>query len=111
MASTWALARPRLALGLSPSLLVSLRSRPVAIHYHLLSTSVRSQAELHPDPSHNVPPALGNRGLGTKDEPENVNPYKGGPSAIDKAVHIFFFTEILRGIFICVVEAQLSCEA
>lgn len=27
----------------------------------------------------------------------NVNPYKGGPSAIDKAVHLFFFTEILRG--------------
>lgn len=28
----------------------------------------------------------------------NVNPYKGGPSAIDKAVHLFFFTEILRGM-------------
>lgn len=28
----------------------------------------------------------------------DVNPYKGGPSAIDKAVHLFFFTEILRGL-------------
>jgi len=27
------------------------------------------------------------------------DPYKGGPSAIDKAVHIFFFTEIIRGLF------------
>jgi len=25
--------------------------------------------------------------------------YKGGQSAIDKAVHIFFFTEIIRGPF------------
>lgn len=27
-----------------------------------------------------------------------VDPYRNGPSAIDKAVHIFFLTEILRGI-------------
>ena len=27
------------------------------------------------------------------------NPYKDGPSAIDKAVHLFFFTEILRGTY------------
>lgn len=27
----------------------------------------------------------------------DINPYKGGPSAIEKAVHLFFFTEILRG--------------
>ncbi|THG96224.1 hypothetical protein EW026_g5571 [Hermanssonia centrifuga] len=29
-----------------------------------------------------------------------TNPYKGGPSAIEKAVHLFFFTEILRGMWI-----------
>lgn len=28
---------------------------------------------------------------------KETNPYKGGPSAIDKAVHLFFFTEIVRG--------------
>src|SRR5262249_6095723 len=28
----------------------------------------------------------------------SVDPYRNGPSAIDKAVHIFFFTEIIRGI-------------
>lgn len=27
----------------------------------------------------------------------DINPYKDGPSALDKAVHLFFFTEILRG--------------
>jgi len=31
-------------------------------------------------------------------DPED--PYKGGPSAIDKAVHLFFFTEIIRGMWI-----------
>ncbi|THH05616.1 hypothetical protein EW145_g4667 [Phellinidium pouzarii] len=30
----------------------------------------------------------------------DVNPYKDGQSAIDKAVHLFFFTEILRGMWI-----------
>lgn len=30
-------------------------------------------------------------------DPED--PYKGGQSAIDKAVHLFFFTEIIRGLF------------
>ncbi|KAF7352498.1 hypothetical protein MVEN_01214700 [Mycena venus] len=29
-----------------------------------------------------------------------LDAYKGGPSAIDKAVHLFFFTEILRGMWI-----------
>jgi len=29
-----------------------------------------------------------------------VNPYKGGPSALDKAAELFFFTEILRGMWI-----------
>lgn len=31
-------------------------------------------------------------------DPED--PYKGGQSAIDKAVHLFFFTEIIRGMWI-----------
>lgn len=29
-----------------------------------------------------------------------ANPYANGPSAIEKAVHMFFFTEILRGMHI-----------
>ncbi|KDQ29526.1 hypothetical protein PLEOSDRAFT_1055514 [Pleurotus ostreatus PC15] len=29
-----------------------------------------------------------------------IDPYKGGPSAIDKAVHLFFFTEIIRGMWV-----------
>ena len=30
----------------------------------------------------------------------SVDPYANGPSAIDKAVHLFFFTEIIRGAHI-----------
>lgn len=29
-----------------------------------------------------------------------LNPYKGGPSALDKAAELFFFTEILRGMWV-----------
>ncbi|KAJ7087404.1 NADH-quinone oxidoreductase [Mycena crocata] len=29
-----------------------------------------------------------------------LDPYKGGQTAIDKAVHLFFFTEIIRGMWI-----------
>ncbi|CDO73767.1 hypothetical protein BN946_scf185015.g95 [Trametes cinnabarina] len=35
------------------------------------------------------------------DEPgKDFDPYKDGPSAVDKAVHLFFFTEIIRGMWI-----------
>lgn len=30
---------------------------------------------------------------------DDIDPYKGGPSAIEKAVHLFFFTEIIRGVY------------
>jgi len=86
----------------------SAQSSPVT--YRLLSTtSCRSHAQpihvKHEEPSHGHrldPPGLKSpRGTGTssaEDEPEKyLDPYKGGQSAIDKAVHLFFFTEILRG--------------
>ena len=28
----------------------------------------------------------------------DLNPYRQGPSAVDKAVHLFFLTEIMRGV-------------
>jgi NADH dehydrogenase (ubiquinone) Fe-S protein 8 len=44
-------------------------------------------------------PPLGVGMASAGDEPgKDVNPYKDGPSAIDKAVHLFFFTEIIRGM-------------
>ncbi|KXN92297.1 NADH-ubiquinone oxidoreductase 23 kDa subunit, mitochondrial [Leucoagaricus sp. SymC.cos] len=43
-----------------------------------------------------------NRGHAASSDVMNleVDPYRNGPSAIGKAVHIFFFTEILRGMWI-----------
>ena len=36
--------------------------------------------------------------LDAKDEfGKLANPYKDGPSALEKAAHLFFFTEIVRG--------------
>jgi len=81
-----AFARPRMPLGLSPRLLLY-RSNPSLVSYRLLSTS-RSAAAAH---HHNH---------GALTESKQGNPYKYGPSAIDKAVHLFFFTEILRGMWI-----------
>jgi hypothetical protein len=58
----------------------------------------------------NAPDHLGEHSFGNKgpplgvglasagDEPgKELDRYKDGPSAIEKAVHIFFLTEILRG--------------
>ena len=63
-----------------PARLLALRS---------LSTSARTMAQL--------------------DTNSYVNPYKGGPSALEKAVHLFFFTEIIRGmLYSCVLLIQYT---
>ena len=69
-----------------------------------LSTSRRA---LQAQPAHNhshdssKSPRLGTGIYSAKDEPgKYVNPYEGGPSALEKAAHLFFFTEIARGWFI-----------
>jgi hypothetical protein len=46
----------------------------------------------------NKGPPLGSGMASAVDEPgKDLNPYKDGPSALDKAAHLFFFTEIVRG--------------
>jgi NADH dehydrogenase (ubiquinone) Fe-S protein 8 len=50
-------------------------------------------------------PPLGAGVASAGDEPgKELNPYKDGPSAIDKAVHLFFFTEIIRGMWIVIEQ-------
>lgn len=39
-----------------------------------------------------------------------LDPYKGGPSALNKAVHLFFFTEIIRGTSIVAVLRESSAS-
>jgi len=94
------IARQRLAVGAASHLWALPRSaQPSLIAYRLLSTT---SCRFHPQPIHikHEQSSHGHRTgtLSAEDEPgKYVDPYKGGQSAIDKAVHLFFFTEILRG--------------
>ncbi|KAJ3555970.1 hypothetical protein NM688_g2289 [Phlebia brevispora] len=61
--------------------------------YRTLSTTSRLQAQhSHKDHAGHTHNAVSNE--------LPPNPYAGGPSAIEKAVHFFFLTEILRGMWI-----------
>ena len=72
------------ATGTSPVTLVSLR------HFSTSPHTLQAQ----PATSHAKSPRLG-----TDVHTAYVNPYEGGPSALEKAAHLFFFTEIARGSF------------
>jgi len=88
-------ARPRVLLGLQPRVQTTPRVsavRTALLAQRLLSTTTRSQAQHAQGPHHHDT-------VSTARE-DYVNPYKGGPTAIDKAVHLFFFTEIIRGMWI-----------
>ncbi|EIM85719.1 NADH-quinone oxidoreductase [Stereum hirsutum FP-91666 SS1] len=106
-------ARPRLPLGLSPRIALARPSSTPSslIAYRLLSTSRRLQqaepldtlggSEKAPDhkAGHIKSPPL--KTYSAVDQPElRLDPYKDGPSALEKAAHMFFFTEILRGMWI-----------
>jgi len=84
------------------------RSTPTSmlIANRLLSTSSRTQAQPvdpgRPQSKGHLPDPITTRSPSiTATFPgENKDPYHGGPSAIEKAVHLFFFTEIVRGMWI-----------
>ncbi|KDQ64406.1 hypothetical protein JAAARDRAFT_28032 [Jaapia argillacea MUCL 33604] len=92
-------------LGLSRRLIATpaSASRSSLVAYRLLSTSPRRLASLGHDHLATPPPRsprnTGTLGAGAVPG-SDVNPYKDDASAIDKAVHLFFFTEILRGMWI-----------
>ncbi|KAI9574783.1 Ndufs8, NADH:ubiquinone oxidoreductase 23 kd subunit [Boletus coccyginus] len=102
-------ARPRLGVGLSHRLLTPQRStalRSALITHRSISSTRCSLGEpldrhvsLEGPVKIRSPPDTGT--LTAQGEPDkHTDSYKGGPSAIDKAVHLFFFTEILRGMWI-----------
>jgi NADH dehydrogenase (ubiquinone) Fe-S protein 8 len=102
-----AFARPRIPLGLSPRLALIARpsSWKLALAAHRQISTTRCSHAEHAPKDHLPQPSLrspsGTGTLSAKDEPGNyVNPYKDGPGALDKAVHLFFFTEIIRGMWI-----------
>jgi NADH dehydrogenase (ubiquinone) Fe-S protein 8 len=46
-------------------------------------------------------PPLGSGMASAGDEPGKVKSYSEGPSALEKAVNLFFLTEIVRGTYLC----------
>ncbi|KAM5535479.1 hypothetical protein V8D89_010816 [Ganoderma adspersum] len=103
-------ARALVAAGPSTRLAVGrvTASRSLALAYRWHSTTPRRQQAEPLKPKDHLEPGLPIRSPGSKtasftatDEPgKDYDPYKGGPSAIEKAVHLFFFTEIIRGMWL-----------
>jgi NADH dehydrogenase (ubiquinone) Fe-S protein 8 len=53
------------------------------------------------EPHHIKSPGIESARAGPADSPHQVvHPYKGGPSALDKAMSLFLFTELVRGKYI-----------
>ncbi|KAF8204743.1 NADH-ubiquinone oxidoreductase 23 kDa subunit [Pholiota molesta] len=106
-------SRTRLVLGLQPRLVLAPHAntiRSAVAARRLISHSSCSHAqhdqnkqtldqlyskidERHSHNAHILPPEVDAQG-------NELNPYRNGPSALDKAVHLFFFTEIIRGMWI-----------
>ncbi|KAF8484638.1 NADH-quinone oxidoreductase [Russula ochroleuca] len=97
------------SLGLSTRLLLSRATGTPSVtlvSLRHLSTSRRTlQAQpthsTRDSPTHAKSPRLETGVYSARDEPgKYVNPYEGGPSALEKAAHLFFFTEIVRGMWL-----------
>ena len=78
-------------------------SRSLALAYRWHSTAPRHQEHSHhhrdilEHPPIRSPSSETARFTAADELDKDYDPYKDGPSAIDKAVHLFFFTEIIRG--------------
>jgi NADH dehydrogenase (ubiquinone) Fe-S protein 8 len=105
-------SRTRLAVGFQPRLVFSQQNsavRSAVIARRLISSSSCSNAQHahehnHPTLTSGIEqrmshhPAPPPREFDSKGN--ELDAYKDGPSALDKAVHLFFFTEIIRGMWI-----------
>lgn len=98
-----ALAR-RPPFGLATRLLLSPTTRTPPVSFVVLRHLSTSRRALQAQPAHNhshdsvKSPQLGTGAYSVRDgSGKYVNPYEGGPSALEKAAHLFFFTEIVRG--------------
>ena len=94
------------SLGLSTRLLLSRATGTPSITLLSLRHFSTSRRTLQAQPAHtSSDDSIKSQRLGTsvysaRDEPAKyVNPYEGGQSALEKAAHLFFFTEIVRGAF------------
>ncbi|KAI0303955.1 NADH-quinone oxidoreductase [Russula brevipes] len=94
-------------LGLSTRLLMPQATGTTSISLVSLRHISTSQRTSEAQPAHNHSHDSANHvrspqlGTGIHSTPgKYVNPYAGGPSALEKAAHLFFFTEIVRGMWL-----------
>jgi NADH dehydrogenase (ubiquinone) Fe-S protein 8 len=92
------------SLGLSTRLLLSRATGTPSLtlvslrHFSTSRLTLQAQPAHHDSASQVKSPPLGTGVYSARDEPgKYINPYEGGPSALEKAAHLFFFTEIVRG--------------
>ncbi|PPQ65363.1 hypothetical protein CVT24_011473 [Panaeolus cyanescens] len=104
-------SRTRLLVGLQPRLVFAQQGsavRSAVIARRLISSSTCSNAQ---HTHGHTPPLTSGIDQRTSHHPAPPKPqydaqgneldaYKDGPSALDKAVHLFFFTEIIRGMWV-----------
>ena len=92
------LAAGRVAVPRSLALAYRWHSTAPRHQQHDPSVSTKPRDYLDPPVPPKSPSGLATARFSAADEPgKDYDPYKDGPSAIDKAVHLFFFTEIIRG--------------
>jgi len=97
----------RPSLGLSTRLLLSPPTGTPSVSLVALRHFATSRRTLQAQPAQDSvnhvksPRLLGTGVYSARDEPDKyINPYAGGPSALEKAAHLFFFTEIVRGMWL-----------
>ena len=96
--TTMSFARALVAAGPSARLAAGRvsASRSLALAYRWHSTAPRHQESLGQSQVRS-PSSVTAHYTAVNEPGKDYDPYKDGPSAIDKAVHLFFFTEIIRG--------------
>lgn len=100
-------SKPNLVVGLQPRIAFAARhslSRSPLVSRCLISNSTCSHAEHRSRPP-SLSSGINDRASHAPSLPREydahgheLNPYRNGPSALEKAVHQFFFTEIIRGM-------------
>jgi NADH dehydrogenase (ubiquinone) Fe-S protein 8 len=106
------------SLGLSTRLLLSRATGTPSITLLSLRHFSASRRTLQAQPAHKSSddstthiksPRLETGVYSAGGEPgKYVNPYEGGQSALEKAAHLFFFTEIVRGNVAAYVTSTVS---
>ena len=107
-------SRTRFILGLQPRLVLAARAGPALAARRLISSSSCTGAQHHHhhrEPLESLTSNIDQRHMPSAplDPDAQLAAYRDGPSALDKAVHLFFFTEIIRGNYPAALSLPLCC--